>query len=164
MEKQPTNKGEIIFDASPYLKLFIDKEGRWFQNGAEIIHREIYLYFNSMLERAPDGGYRIAMGREVCTVEVEDAPFVVERLIRENGDGILLELNDGAREPFYPENFWIGEENIPYSKVKGGVFHARFSRPAYYDLANNIVPDGNGAFHFELDGEKFLVRLTRDEA
>ncbi|MEW6352256.1 MAG: hypothetical protein AB1646_24655 [Thermodesulfobacteriota bacterium] len=147
-----------FFDASPYLKLTIDKDGRWFQNGAEIIHREIYLEFNRMLERAPDGGYRVRLGREVCRVHVEDAPFVVQRVVRDHEAGILIELNDATREPFDPERFWIGDEHIPYVLVKDGLFHARFSRPAYYQIAEHIVSEDDGrTFCFVIDGHRTPV-------
>jgi len=152
------NKGEV-FDASPYLKLVIDKEGRWFQNGAEIIHPEIYRLFNQLLEKAPDGGYLVRMGQEICRVDVEDAPFVVRRLIEDDHDKFLLELNDGTREPFDPKRFWIGGQNIPYSRVKSGVFHARFSRPAYYQLARYIVTDENEKeFFLLLDGKRVPIK------
>ncbi len=123
---------QILFDASPYLRLYIDKDGRWFQNGLEIIHKEIYLQFNQVLEKTADGGYRVRMGKEICRVEVEDAPFVVRRIIENEKGQVMLELNDETKEIFNPYKFWIGKNNIPYSHVKEGAFHARFSRPAYY--------------------------------
>jgi len=147
-----------VFDASPYLKLFIDKDGRWFQNGQEIIHPQIYRLFNSMLRKAPDGGYEVRMGSEVCRVEVEDAPFVVKGLV-EGAGRISIRLNDGTEEAFDPSIFWIGAENVPYCRVKNGVFHARFSRPAYYQIARYIVSDGDDEdFFISLDGVKTLVK------
>jgi hypothetical protein len=148
-----------VFDASPSLKLVIDKEGRWFQNGAEITHPEIYRFFNQLLEKSPDGGYLVRMGREICRVEVEDAPFVVKRLIENNQAQLLLELNDDTQEPFDPKAFWIGEHNIPYCRVKNGTFHARFSRPAYYQLARYIITDENEKeFFLFLNGERVPVK------
>jgi hypothetical protein len=153
------NNSGGVFDASPYLKLVIDKEGNWFQNGAEIVHPEIYRLFNQLLEKDPDGGYLIRMGQEICKVEVEDAPFVVKRLIENDHAPLELELNDGSREAFDPKFFWIGEQNIPYSRVKDGVFHARFSRPAYYQLARYIVSgDDEKEFFFLLDGERAPIK------
>lgn len=148
-----------LFDASPYLKIFIDKDGRWFQNGAEIIHKEIYLQFNRMLERTPDGGYRVRLGKEVCDVEVEDAPFVVLGVVVEDGHGeIVLSLNDGTQEPLDPECFLIGSDNVPYAYVKKGVFLARFSRPAYYQLAGYIVTDDEKDFFLAIQGKRFPIK------
>jgi len=160
MAQSPESGEEQVFDASPYLKLFIDKDGRWFQNGAEIIHPEIYRTFNEMLFKAADGGYQVRMGREICRVEVEDAPFVVKR-VEENGEGgIFIDLNDGTREPFEPRGFWIGAANVPYCRVKGSAFHARFSRPAYYQLARHIVTDEKGKqFFLMVNGERIAVAV-----
>jgi len=151
-----------LFDASPYLKLYIDKEGRWFQNGAEIIHPAIYRQFNEMLEMAPGGGYRVRLGREICTVEVEDAPFVVKRVIEAPSDELALELNDGTREPLDPEAVWIGDRNVPYATVKKGAFHARFSRPAYYQLATFIDSDESQSnFFLVLNGKRTPLKVER---
>jgi uncharacterized protein len=150
---------EQLFDATPYLKLRIDKEGRWFQNGAEIIHPQIYRTFNQMLEKTSDGGYRVKMGREVCGVEVEDAPFVVQRVADDDQGAISIELNDGTQEVFNPLGCWIGDQNVPYCSVKNGSFHARFSRPAYYQLAKHIVSDlDEKEFFFVLGEERIPIR------
>jgi len=159
MEEKPNNNSEEVFDASPYLRLVIDKDGRWFQNGAEIVHPEIYRLFNQILEKSPEGEYLVRMGREICTVEVEDAPFVVKRMIENDHEQLLLELNDGSQERFDPKCFWIGEQNIPYCRVKNGAFHARFSRPAYYQLAQHIVTDETEKeFFLLLDGERVPIK------
>jgi uncharacterized protein len=154
MTQSPENGQEQIFDATPYLKLRIDKEGRWFQNGAEITHPEIYRTFNQMLVKTSDGGYQVKMGREVCAVEVEDAPFVVKTVTQDDDSRIFIELNDGSQEIFDPRNLWIGDRNVPYSRVKNGSFHARFSRPAYYQLTKHIVSDADGKEFFFLLGEE----------
>ncbi|MBI5251341.1 MAG: DUF1285 domain-containing protein [Desulfomonile tiedjei] len=156
---QESENGKL-FDASPYLKLFIDKDGRWFQNGAEIVHPQIYRQFNEMLERGPDGEYLVRMGREICRVEVEDAPFVVMRVNQDEQGRILMELNDGCSETLAPERLWIGRENIPYSRVKGDSFHARFSRPAYYQLAQFIVTDDDKEFFLLIEGCR--ARISTD--
>lgn len=163
MTQPPMEGEEEVFDATPYLKLVIDKEGKWFQNGAEIIHREIYLHFNRMLEKTPDGGYQVRLGREICRVDVEDAPFVVQRVTERNREGLVIELNDGTEEPFHPDRFWIGDENVPYVYVKSRAFHARFSRPAYYQLAKNVASDDDGAtFHFVIKGKPTPIKVAHD--
>jgi uncharacterized protein len=160
MTEKPEGNAEQVFDASPYLKLFIDKEGRWFQNGAEIIHPKIYRQFNEMLEKTPDGGYQVRSGREICRVEVEDAPFVVLRIMEDHDDCPSLELNDGTIEPLDPDRFWIGDENVPYVAVKGGTFHARFSRPAYYQAARYIVQDeADRGYYLVIRGKRTPLQL-----
>ena len=159
MTGTPNEGAEVFFDATPFLRLIIDKDGRWFQNGAEIIHKGIYREFCSLLEKTADGGYRVRLGREVCRVEVEDAPFVVIQVTEDREERVSICLNDGTIEPFVPENFWIGKENVPYTHIKGGKFHARFSRPAYYQLARYIVSDASEeSFFLNLDGKHLPIR------
>lgn len=153
MNKSPD---EMTFDASPYLELYIDKDCRWFQNGKEIIHTGIYRMFNSLLEKTPEGEYRIRKGQEICRVEVEDAPFLVMRLDQEQNGDLYISLNDGSSEPLDADHMWINSTNIPYCLVKGRGFHARFSRPAYYQLAEFIVED-RGEFFIEAEGKRFPV-------
>ncbi len=148
-------------DVTPYLKLVIDKDGRWFQNGAEIIHPEIYKYFNELLEKTSDGGYRIRRGHEYCSVEVEDAPFVVQTVDQIGKGKVCIHLNDGSAEPLKPEWFWIGRDNVPYCRVKNGSFHARFSRPAYYALARHIVADEDERnFFLHIDGQRTPISTS----
>lgn len=152
-----------LFDVTPYLKLLIDKDGRWFQNGTEIVHPEIYRFFCQSLENTNDGGYQIRCNQEVCRVEVEDAPFVVVRVRQDDGQSLWLELNDGTRELFEPERFWIGAKNVPYATVRDGAFHARFSRPAYYQLAQYVEAGEQGEnFYFVIDGKRIPLRILGD--
>jgi hypothetical protein len=150
-----------VFDASPHLKLFIDKDGQWFQNDAKIIHPQIYKLFNENLRKRNDGSYELSLGREICTVEVEDAPFVVSRVHTPESAPVKVELNDGTVETFDPDNFWIGPENTPYCLVKDGEFHARFSRPAYYQIAKYIkTGDSENEFVFDINGKITQVADT----
>jgi uncharacterized protein len=159
MKESPKTEPEKCFDATPYLRLFIDKEGRWFQNGVEIIHPLIYKQFNLMLERTPDSGYQVKLGREICRVEVEDAPFVVQRVTEQADGNLAIELNDGTTELFAPAAFWIGAENVPYTDVKNGLFHARFSRAAYYQVASHIVwDDAEQQFYVTVGGGRYPVK------
>ncbi|MBM4328899.1 MAG: DUF1285 domain-containing protein [Deltaproteobacteria bacterium] len=152
---------EDLFDVSPYLKLSIDKDGRWFQNGAEIVHPEIYSHFCRALEKTSDGEYRVRIEKEICRVHVEDAPFVVVGISLDPGGELIIHLNDGSEEPLDPNKIWIGRDNVPYSKVKKGAFHARFSRPAYYRLAERIVEDKSGrSYSLELKGRRYPIRIV----
>lgn len=161
---QSTNGEEPLFDNSPYLKLVIDKEGRWFQNGAEIIHPQIYLTFCRALEKTPDGRYQIRIGNEICRVEVEDTPFVVRRILEGEDGRLNMLLNDESIEPFHPRRFWIGDDNVPYAEVKQSRYHARLLRPAYYELAKHITMDEDGNAFFLVDGGRVPIReKTREQ-
>ncbi|MGC8660458.1 MAG: hypothetical protein ACP5U1_15440 [Desulfomonilaceae bacterium] len=151
------------FDVTPHLTLFIDKDGRWYQNGAEIIHPGVRKQFSDALENKVEGGYRIRLGREVCDVLVEDTPFVILRVYENKNETLDLLLNDGSREIFEPSAFWINESNIPYTMVKNGKFSARFSRPAYYEIAKRVVFDENTqSFSIVLNGKSWGI-VTKSE-
>jgi len=140
--------------------LRIDKEGRWFYQDEEITHRKTYLLFNRNLSRDGAGGYVLCIGREQCAVEVEDAPFVVKTIdflpsIGQELKVIWLILNDETREPLDLETLRIGPDNVPYCRVRGGEFEARFSRSAYQLLAPLIQYDeARESYSITLDGKK----------
>lgn len=141
--------GGQFFDSSKYLKLEIDKDGKWFQNGAEIIHPGIRSQFFQALVKTSDGGYLIKIGREICSVIVQDAPFVVRTVDKGPRNQILIRLSDESVEELKPDWLWIGDDNVPYVLIKNGSFHARFSRPAYYQLAKSIIyKEDEGKFYF----------------
>ncbi len=139
------------------VKLVIHKDGRWFQNGREIVHKEIYRFLNSALEKTPSGEYQVRMGEQICPVEVEDAPFVVLGVTEDRTGDILLELNDGTTEPLSAEGLRIGRDNVPYVHVKDARFTARFSRPAYYQLATYISSEDNETFSLTIKGVEYRI-------
>lgn len=159
MDGPPDKSPKGYFDTSPYLKLVIDKDGRWFQNGSEIVHPLVYLQFCQMLEKTENGEYRVRLGREVCRVEVMDAPFVIKSVSERAGE-LFIHLNDKSVEPFNPELFWIGEGNVPYSLIKSGAFHARFLRPAYYQLVQYIESDRQEKeFYITIKGKRWRIPI-----
>ena len=80
--------------ASPY-ELRIDRDGKWFHEGVEIIREEIRNLFSRNLARNKDGGYCVRIGGDECSVIVEDAPLVVTRATpTQDGDGLVLLMND----------------------------------------------------------------------
>ncbi len=148
-----------FFDVTPYLRLFIDKDGKWYQNGVEIIHPGVLRQFMEALETDSDNHYRIKIGKEVCSVEVEDTPFVVTGVSEDKDGNLLLLLNDGTLEIFNPETFRINDSNIPYSVVRNGKFPARFSRPAYYQFADRLdFDDREQTYFMSLNGKKVIIK------
>ncbi len=145
--------------------LRIDKEGRWFANGEEITHRKTYLLYSRSLTWNEFGRLIVRIGREQCPVEVEDTPYVVRslRFFREaSGEtkSIDLILNDEISEPLDPGTLRIGAENIPYCRVRGGQFDARFSRNAYQLLVPVIQHDEQrDRFFLTLNGHEYDLDL-----
>ena len=141
--------------------LYIDREGRWFFQGEEITHRKTYLLYCRNLTRDESGRIILRIGAEESFVEVEDAPFVVTTLAflrAEDGalKSIQITLNDETSEPLDPATLRIGNDHIPYCRVRGGLFEARFSRGAYQLLVPFIEQDEQGnRFYLSVGGKEY---------
>jgi hypothetical protein len=142
--------------------IYIDKDGKWFHNGAEMINRGIVLDFYSHLTIDDSGMYIIKRGNEICYLEVEDTPFIVSRVEFEKGAGdeerVILSLIDDTREYLAPESLHVGNDNILYCYIKQGLFRARFSRAAYYQLASRIKEEGD-KYYLPLNNKKYLIGI-----
>lgn len=139
-------------------ELRIDREGRWFHGGVEIVREDIRNYFSRHLIRNDNGDYSVSIAGDECPVVVEDAPFTVIRMEDKNHGALVLLLNDGGREALEPRTIEFRHSNVPYCRVRGGL-EARFSRPAYYQLAEFIEYDeAADRFSLVFDGE--IIELT----
>lgn len=137
-------------------RIYIDNRGNWYQDGIKITHRWTYLANNKNLQKDEDGDFYVDEGMGKIYVKVEDTPFVVRMVDKRNGDFHLL-LNDETEELLEPENLYLSRENIPYTKVKNGKFKARFTRPAYYELAKHAVEEEDG-FYLHFGDKRFKIR------
>jgi len=140
-------------------RIYIDKEGNWYQDGIPILHRWTYLYNNKLLRRDEEGRYYVDEGRGRVYVYVEDTPFVV-KMIDNRQDGFFIILNDETEEKLDFKSLWLNNENIPYTRVKNGEFEARFSRPAYYEFTKYLKQEGD-KFYIELDGNKYDLKAKK---
>jgi hypothetical protein len=113
-------------------RLRIDREGAWFHDDAEITHAGIVASLRDNLRVDADGHY-LRIGPARVPVEVEDAPFVVER-VEALGEALVGTLNDLSREPIALDTLRVDERGIPRCRVKGDRFAARLSRAATYQL------------------------------
>ncbi|MFH1625678.1 MAG: DUF1285 domain-containing protein [Pseudomonadota bacterium] len=130
----------------PPCHIRIDKDGRWYYKGAEIIRKDIYLYFNRHLTKESDGRYLLHINNEKCYLEVEDTPFVVKKV--DFRDGFKIILNDECEETLRLDTLWIGRDNVLYCKVKEKKFDARFNRPSYYEFTKYVMHDGEKDKYF----------------
>jgi hypothetical protein len=125
----------------------IDQDGKWFYRDVEMIRKDIILYFSDHLRRDSVGNYYIETESEQCPIRVDDVPYVVRTISLAssgtNGEPIVvqMDLSDGSSETLEPETLTIGNRNIIYCDVKKGRHEARFSRQAYYQLAEHIEQD-----------------------
>ncbi len=159
--------GETQNQELPPCLIHIDKEGRWYHNGVEMIRRDLVQLFYQNMLLASGGQYVIDWNDERCLVDVEDTAHVVRRVVCESGergpaDRIILYLSDDTREELAPDTLFVGEENVLYCNVHGGTFPARFNRPSYYQLAEYIEEEG-GVYYLTVRGKKHSI-LMEDHA
>lgn len=150
----------------PPCQIYIDKDGAWYHNGAEMIHREFIRLFYENMELDSEGRYLINMSGKRCYLEVEDTAFVIRSVTRKEAgagrkDCFMLHLSDETQEKLSPGTLCVGRGNVLYCKVKNGAFPARFNRAAYYQLAQQIEEE-NGAFYLPLNDMKYPIQSRGD--
>jgi uncharacterized protein len=155
MQTQETRRKASQDQDLPPCQIHIDKEGRWFHRGAEIVNRGIVNLFYAHMEMEASGRYVIAWNGERCYVEVEDTPFVV-RSVEEAGNDFRIHLSDETAEILSPETLTIGKDHVLYCRVKNGRFPARFNRPAYYQLAEHVEASGE-SYYLPAGGRNYLI-------
>jgi hypothetical protein len=134
-------------DNIPPCQIRIQKDGKWFHKGREMIHREFIRLFYQNMKLDEDGRYLIHWDGKPCYVEVEDTAFVVMRVdVTPDGKNHFLTLSDDSQELLDPTTLTVNSENVMYCEVKNGTFPARFTRPAYYQLARLIQEDDHGYY------------------
>jgi hypothetical protein len=149
----------------PPCHIRIDKEGVWYYQGAEIIRQDILEMFYSSMERDEQGRYLLWMNKEVCWLEVEDTPWIVKEVNfisgkEGNPPAFQVRLSDNSMEVLNLEGLWMSKENVLYCKIKEGRFHARFSRPAYYEFSKYIQYNERTHQYFvTLNDKNYIVEL-----
>jgi hypothetical protein len=139
----------------------IDKDGVWYYGEHEIFRKEIIFFFYANLKCDQTGSYLIELN-----VEVEDTPFIVKSINRkmletDDREMIYLSLSDGTVEQLDPHTLCIGKDNVPYCNIRKGLFKARFSRAAYYQMADFIEHDKNiDAYFISLNGQSFYIKKS----
>ena len=149
----------------PPCMIFVAKDGKWYHQGAEIIHRPIFLWMIQSLEKNEEGVFIVHLNNQKCYLEVEDTPLVVvwADFVQEGSgepEHIRLTINDESQEKLDPETLRISPESILYCTVKNGQFPARFLRPAYYQIAENITEDEGGGFVLLLGNQRYPILGT----
>jgi hypothetical protein len=141
----------------------IDREGAWFYRGVEMSRREIVALFYRHLQQDAAGCYFIEIGRQRYRIEVEDTAYVVwaVRWVESRDEAeecAYLLLSDGSTEKLDPATLRIGAGNVPYCKVRNRRFDARYSRSAYYQLAEHVRHDSmQNAYFIALNGRPYYI-------
>lgn len=137
--------------------LSIDADGNWRHEGVVITHERTWKLFSSVLKCDDQGRYILQIGPERAFVKVHDAPFVVQTL-RLTDQGLRLRLKDETTEILDPASLRITPDNVPYCRVRDGSMEAKFSRTAYYELAE-FVHEGSEGFYLEVNGQRYALKV-----
>lgn len=123
----------------------IDRDGVWRHEDVEVTHPGVLENLYANLQE--DGeSYHLQVGPLRIPVHVDDAPFVVVRVEPGAGsDTLAVHLTDGSHESLEAPTLVFDGRGIPYCRVKGGRFRARFSVSAWLQLAEKIEVDPDSA-------------------
>ena len=164
-----TEKGkEDDREFSGPVQIRVDQEGDWFYEGRPIFRPEILALFYEQLRLREDGRYCLEWQGECHPIEVEDTPFVITRVDKEEDpsgkERIVLSLKHvSEKEVLDPESLYVGKDNVLYCRIRMGRFPARFSRPAYYQIAQWIEPDSSGTgFVLPLNGNLYPIHGSKE--
>lgn len=156
-------------EAIPPCGIYVDEEGDWYHGGSKIFRENILDLFYENLCMDRNGAFLIQWRGKRCILDTADTPFVISgadrKRLEENGEEkILLSLRHRNQpELLDPSTLWVGKDHVLYCRIREGLFPARFSRPAYYQLAEWIREDSeNGGFYLELNGKRYDIRLSSE--
>lgn len=140
--------------------IHLDREGRFFHDGELVRHAGMARAFASWIARHPDDGrFILQNGYDWTYFTVEDTPFFVESVRAADG-GVMLELSDGSLEPLEPNALELDESGQLLSRVKAGLFQARFKRAAQLGMGEFLSLD-DGQWFLSTERGRIPIPLTR---
>jgi len=126
----------------------VDREGRIFHDGTEIVDLLVLRFFLRAMQRTPEGRYLVLCQGERNWFDAHDTPFVVQRLrcVVEGGQLVSVELGFAGdyREPLDTESL-EAEGGYLFCRVRRGAFRARFGRVAMQQIAPFLVEGDSGS-------------------
>ena len=159
--KATSNKLPPVMSWNPELSgdmdMVIRKDGTWWHEGVKIERKKLVQVFSTILRKESDD-YFLLTPVEKWRIRVEDLPFVVNMIERDQG-GVFAALNiDGVIE-ITTDNFALSELDglmIPMIHIRDGLW-ARFSRNAYYQLVESCQVMGDSTARVQLRDGHVLI-------
>lgn len=145
----------------------IDREGRWWYQGNQIIHPDILALFKQSLEKDPEtGGLFLDYRGEQLPVEVESCPFFIRdlRVVRDGQgelEAIILVLDDDSEEELAPDSLILDSDGILKAAVKEGKFTACCLPAAHFRLAELFDELADGSFQLRLNKKSYPIHGRR---
>lgn len=141
----------------------LDREGRFWHEGAQVTHPGFQRALLRWLDRLPDGRAILRLDeRRYAYVDVDDADLLVQSA-RWDGDRPFVHLNDGSDEELDCNSLEVGDGSALYCRVRGGRLTARISTRAYQVLSRRIEESGAGGFALRACGRLWPIRPRRPE-
>ncbi|NIA18905.1 MAG: DUF1285 domain-containing protein [Xanthomonadaceae bacterium] len=141
----------------------IDRAGKWWYQGNQIIHSEILALFKQSLEKDPETGDLFIYYRgEKLSVEVESCPFFIRnvRVVRDGQgepEAITLVLDDGSDEALVPDSLILDSDGVLKAVVKKGKFMGCCLPAAQFRLAELFDELADGSFQLRLNKKSYLI-------
>ena len=126
----------------------VDRDGRVFHDGTEIVDPAVLRFFLRAMTRTGDGRCLVLCQGEHNWFESPDTPFVIQRL-RLVVEGSALQsvelcFQGDYREPLDPRTL-EAERDLLFCRIRGDAFRARFGRVAMQQLAPFLSDVGEGS-------------------
>lgn len=122
----------------------LDREGRFWHEGAVVAHRGFHLALLRWLDRLDDGRSILRLDeKRYAYVDVEDAELLAASA-RWDGDRLFLCLNDESEEELAYDTLAVGDGEALYCAVRGGRLRARITTRAYQVVAERIEEVAGG--------------------
>jgi uncharacterized protein len=128
--------------------LRLDGEGHFLHDDVLVEHPKLAEALHTWIARHPDDGrFILTNGYDWTYFTVDDVPFFVRSIRREDDDAIL-QLSDGTEEPLDPTTLRAGPRGELYLTVKreakGGPYDAKMTRFAQTQLAPFLSEEDGG--------------------
>ena len=141
----------------------VDREGRIFHDGTEIVDPPTLRFFLLALQQTSDGRWLAMCQGEHNWFESQGTPFVVQRLGLDVVDSHLiaveLRLAGDYREPLDPATLEHDGMQL-FCRVRKGAFRARFGRIAMQQIAPWITEEG-GSPTLDMGGRRYTLTAAR---
>src|SRR5262245_2474822 len=164
--RRPADTARYNDDDMREYRYMVDRDGRIFHDGTEIIDAPTLRFFLRAMQRSPDGRYLVLCQGERNWFEVPDTPFVVQRVgcAADNGRLASVELlfAGGYRETLDASTLEARGGYLD-CRVRGGAFPARFGRGAVQQLATFLREDEFG-LSLDVDGVTHRIAEGVDSA
>ena len=145
----------------------IDKDGFWYYQKSKINRFSLVKLFSSILHYKEDGQYWLITSKEKGIIEVEDAPFVINKVeFKGSGKSLSCWVTTNIED-----RYLIGEKNNlnvifesngiprPYVYLDRGL-KALVLRNIFYELVENSILNKDGWYGIWSDG--IFFRLGRE--